>query len=87
MSFVVVDNDIWAHIIIYIMSWLKKLLGGGKSDQPHEGHENCEGGVCSQEKAEAPAEESAAEAAPQEEAPAEGGGEEAAEQGEEDKPL
>ncbi len=64
------------------MSWLKKLFGGDKTDQPHEGHENCEGGVCKPEE----------EATPEKEAPATeekptDGGEEATKQGEEEKPL
>lgn len=55
------------------MSWLKKLFGGGKADQPHAEEAAPEA---------APVEEApAAEAMPAE------GGEEAVEQGEEDKPL
>lgn len=75
------------------MSWLKKLFGGGKADQPHEGHENCPGGVCEPAKEEAPAAEATPAAAPEEAAPAaeemsaEGGEEEVAEQDGEDKPL
>ena len=70
------------------MSWLKKLFGGGKADQPHEGHENCPGGVCEPAKEEAPAPEAAPEAAPEEAAPAAAeGGEEATEQDGEEKPL
>lgn len=74
------------------MSWLKKLFGGGKDDQPHEGHENCEGGVCKPANEETPAEEAAPAAAPEEESPAAEeapaeGSEKAAEQGEEEKSL
>lgn len=69
------------------MSWLKKLFGGGKNDQPHEGHENCEGGVCKPANEETPVEEAAPAAAPDKEAPAAEGGEEAAKQDEEEKSL
>lgn len=54
------------------MSWLKNLFGGKKKDKgAHEGHENCEGGVCK------PEHEAPAETPSEPQAPEQGGSEQA----------